>query len=354
MLNAWGMGSTFTEYAVLPKGCIRCGACATVAPGLFSVRSGPARVLGPPQSDADVRSCRAAQALCPTGAIVDAQSPSYAAAEPSPLTNAVGELYPDLTDVAEAVRWKLSDLPWKAFQKAQATPGLMGVVREMAYSEQTTFSATQKFMEAFGDDPDFSQWVSVWFYEETRHPLVLLEWLKLAGEGHGDDFVAKGRESQPFMPSRVGTLVMNVLSEMVAAEAYRGASEGVPERLLASIALRLCADEARHAASFFTWARRALERSAQPEKDRLDVLKVLHFWFNLKKNVGHPVNEAMERLKVVLPAAGAPPFVPPNDRIARVIGCLPGLALDSPADVPVQMMAQLSRVQAHTAQATTG
>ena len=91
------------------------------------------------------------------------------------------------------MRWKVAELPWAKFEASQARPTLRAMVREMAFSEQTTFSATQRFMQAFGDDADFSQWISVWFYEETRHPQVLLRWLELAGEKPGADFVAKGR-----------------------------------------------------------------------------------------------------------------------------------------------------------------
>src|SRR5207249_1875191 len=113
----------------------------------------------------------------------------------------------------------------------------------------------------------------------------------------GADFVAKGRVSAPFMKSRIGTLVTNVISELFAAEAYLGMSTGAPEPLLAAITQRICADEARHGASFFAYARQALQTSTQPERDRLDVLKVLHFWVNESSAVAHPVSETMEKLR---------------------------------------------------------
>ncbi len=249
-------------------------------------------------------------------------------------------------DVAEGVRWKVSDLPWASFDSSKATAPFRALVHEMAYSEQTTFSATQRFMEAFGADADFSQWISVWFYEETRHPLVLLKWLELAGVAVDDQFVQKGRESQPFMPSQTGTLVINIISEMVASAAYLHMSHGAPEPVLRAIATKLSADEARHGASFFTFARRVLAKSSQADRERLDALKVLHFWFNVGQNVGHPVNEAMLRLKPLLEAAGAPPFTPPNDRIAKVIGLLTEIPLETPADLPGHMLEHTRRVRA--------
>lgn len=338
------MGAAHTAYEVVGKACVRCAACATVAPRHFSVKAGPAKVTAAPANDVEARACAAAATLCPTQAIVPA-----AAGIEAPVASAAGsttELYPTVMEVAENVRWRVGDLPWASFDLAKATGPLRAVVREMAYSEQTTFSATQRFIEAFGKDADFSQWISVWFYEETRHPMVLLRWLQAAGELHDDDFVMKGRESEPFMPSVTGTLVTNIISEMVAAHAYLEMVKGELEPLLHAIVQKLCADEARHAASFFAYARRGIAASPNPDRERLDALKVLHFWFNIGTNVSHPVNQAMERLKVLLPPLGAPVFVPPNDRIAQVVGLLTGLPLNSVADLPDVLLATTRRVRA--------
>ncbi|MBL8956427.1 MAG: ferredoxin [Myxococcaceae bacterium] len=331
-------------YSIEGKSCIRCGACATVAPAHFHVKVGPAKVLRAADGDRELSACEAARLICPTQAILkgDAQQAALETAAPAE----PAELFPTLLEAAESVRWKLADLPWASFDATKATPALRAVVREMAYSEQTTFSATQKFMERFGTDADFSQWISVWFYEETRHPLVLLKWLQAAGETQNDDFVMKGRESEPFMPSLIGTLVINIVSELVAAHAYLHMASGRLEPLLYATVLKLAADEGRHAASFFTYARRLLDQSEKPERDRLDALKVLHFWLNIGSDVSHPVNQAMKRLEALLPALGAPPFVPPNERIAQVLGALTGLKLDSAGDLPGTLLEQTRRVRA--------
>lgn len=330
-------------YSIDAKACIRCAACATIAPRHFQVKQGPAKVLRAAETPREQASCEAARRICPTQAI---HPGAEAGASATPVPPEPTLLYPTVMDVAEQVRWKVSDLPWDRFDPAKATPELKAVVREMAYSEQTTFSATQKFMESFAKDADFSQWISVWFYEETRHPMVLLKWLELAGEQHDDDFVQKGRESEPFMPSLVGTLVINIVSEMVAAHAYLHMAAGRLEPLLHATVTKLACDEARHGASFFTYARRIIENSATPERDRLDALKVLHFWFNIGKDVSHPVNQAMKRLEALLPPLGAPPFFPPNDRIAQVIGALTNLPLESAAALPETMLEHTRKVRA--------
>jgi ferredoxin/rubrerythrin len=340
---------TSGAYAIDPRTCVRCAACATVAPDNFLVKAGPAKIRRQPETAFEARACEAARVICPTQAI----SVGEAAVADGPSVPAVAaDLYSPVMKVAEGVRWKVEDMPWASFDPAKVTPGLHAIVREMAYSEQTTFSATQRFMEAFGEDPDFSQWISVWFYEETRHPLVLLKWLALAGETPGKDFVMKGRESAPFMKSQAGTLVTNIISEMVAAHAYLQMVGGAPEPLITKLVERIAADEARHGASFFTYARRLIASAAQPERERLEALKVLHFWFNASKSVSHPVNEAMDRLKVLLPAVGAPVFIAPYDRIAKIIGVLTELPIETTADIGPQMMAQTRKVHAAAAPAT--
>ena len=152
--------------------------------------------------------------------------------------------------------------------------------------------------------------------------------------------------SQPFMKSQTGTLVTNIISEMVAAHAYLQMVGGAPEPLITKLVERLSADEARHAASFFTFARRIIGKAAQPDRERLEALKVLHFWFSASKSVSHPVNASMDRLKALLPAVGAPPFVAPYDRLAKIIGLLTQLPIETAADIGPQMTAQTQRIHA--------
>jgi ferredoxin len=352
------------------KTCIRCAACATVAPQLFQVGAGKARVVRQPETAAEVTAAAAAAVLCPTQAIhiasplpsrgpfdsaalrsggqgegterpekLSAQNQSTPVPSPRPFSS---EVFRPISLVAEGVRWKTAELPWDSFDTSKLHPVLIAVAREMAFSEQTTFSATQRFMQAFSDDPDFSQWISVWFYEETRHPTVLLKWLEMAGEKFDAEFVSKGRVSQPFMKSRLGTLVTNVISEMHAAEAYLGMAKSSPEPLLAELTLRIAADEARHGASFFAYARRAMHTG----RDRLDALKVLHFWVNENQQVAHPVNETMEKVNPLREGGLLPPFVPPLERAAKMVGLLTGLRLEEPTQVESLLREHTAKVHA--------
>jgi ferredoxin/rubrerythrin len=335
------LGQGTANFRVDAPACIRCGACATIAPRHFSVKVGTAKVVRPAETPEERIACQAAAVMCPTSAIQEANGELTPDA---PVPRPSEDLYPQLAEIAEGVRWKQSDLPWDKFDQQKAIPGLKAIVREMAYSEQTTFSATQRFMEAFGHDADFSQWISVWFFEETRHPMSLLRWLELAGDTVDAAFVAEGRQSTPFMKSLVGTLAINIISEMTAAEAYWQMAKGKPEPLVANIAQRIAGDEARHGASFFTYARRAIAESENPDRDKLEVLKVMHFWLAASKNVSHPVNQAMQKVQALLPAIGAPLFGPPQERIAQAVGLLTGLPITKPSDLAPQLLEHTKRV----------
>ncbi len=236
-------------------------------------------------------------------------------------------LFTPLFDRAEAVRWKMSDIPFDRIDHARVTPELKELVRAIAFSELTTFSATRRFMTEHADDVDFTQWLAVWFYEETKHPDVFLRWLRACGVTVDDAFMLKGRATAPFMKSRMGTLVTNIISEMVASGAYAYFAREAPEPVLRQICERLSGDEARHAASFFTYAQRLLARSTDPETDRRDAIKVLYMWFAGGELVSHPVNEFFARLGVSLDQ------IVSRDRIARLIGLLVGHELDATTDL---------------------
>ena len=112
---------------------------------------------------------------------------------------------------------------------------------------------------------------------------------------------------------------------------------GSPEPVLAGIARNLAADEARHAASFFSFARRHLEQSKNPDADRRDALKVLFVWFQDNDNMRHPVNEFYsrnERRPEVGEAMDEFGFArAPRERIFRLIGELIGMPLDGATDL---------------------
>jgi ferritin len=243
-----------------------------------------------------------------------------------------------LADDAERIRWRMEDVPWDRIDRERAVPGLRALVKEIAFAELTTTTATRRFLTELGDDADFTQWVAVWFYEETKHPQVLLRWLHKVGVTVDDAFLLKGRATAPFMKSRMGTLVTNIISEMVASAAYAGLAATAPEPVLAGIAKNLAADEARHAASFYAYAQRQLERSADRDNDRRDAIKVLYLWFSDNDRVSHPVNEFYSRNEGRADVADtmrglAFDRTAPRARVIELIGTLVGVPLDETSDL---------------------
>ncbi len=237
-------------------------------------------------------------------------------------------LFDELATRAERVRWPLDAIRFGEIDGANAPATLRAVVREMAFSENATYSATQRFLDSFFDDVDFSQWISVWFYEETRHPHALVEWLRRVGEPASTDFVVKGRVSTPFMRSIVGTLVTNVISEITAAQAYRHLSRTSPEPVLRSIARFISGDEARHAASFFRFASKELATKRDTlRRDRIRGLEVLQAWLGGAQPTTHPVAQMIERVSLDMDFAAV------RKRVIRVVGLLLDLPLTRDEDV---------------------
>jgi len=237
-----------------------------------------------------------------------------------------------LSDNAERARWRMDDLAWDRIDASRASEPLRQLVREIAYSELTTTSATRRFLDELSDDTDFTQWLSVWFFEETRHPQVLVRWLRAVGVSVDETFVKRGRATAPFMKSRFGTLVTNVISEVVASASYANLVVRAEEPVLQAIAQNLSADEARHAASFYAYARRHLERSREPDADRRDALKVLYLWFQDHARVQHPVSEFFARTGEQRAALA----VDPGDvrtRAFAVIGSLIDVPLTADSDL---------------------
>jgi hypothetical protein len=104
--------------------------------------------------------------------------------------------------------------------------------------------------------------------------------------------------------------------------------------VLAEITAKLAADEARHAASFYAYARRHLERASDPIADRRDALKVLFVWLHDNDQVRHPVNAMIGRSTE---HGAALQQSMPRARILDLIGTLVDLPLDETTDLLAQV-----------------
>lgn len=247
-------------------------------------------------------------------------------------------LYYRFFEQAEQVRWRVSDIPWDKLDPTRVSPYWKKVVLEIARSELTTFDGTRQFMSRFGDDPDFSQWLAVWLYEETKHPQVLMMWLQRLGEKQDDQFLIQGRQSAQFAASWLGTLTLNVIAEVMAAEAYATLARHAPEPVLRHLALRIAADEARHAAHFFGYGRRLVERAKDLTFERKNALEVLYLWLNTQTRLDHPIGQIMhtvEGTEAFRDGVRADGFITDalRERICALVGEMIGFRLRGRKDV---------------------
>ena len=88
-------------------------------------------------------------------------------------------IYPELFKQLEAVRWNMDqDIPWDQFDASLLTEEQAQTVKMNAITEWAALPATEMFLRDNRDDSDFSAFMSVWFFEEQKHSLVLMEYLR--------------------------------------------------------------------------------------------------------------------------------------------------------------------------------
>lgn len=198
------------------------------------------------------------------------------------MTHSMGDVgsqlgYYRLLEASEKSRWILSELRWDEIDTSKVTAELIEDIKVAAYGELTTFSATESFMQLFRDDVDFSQWLAVWFYEETKHPLAFIKWLAKLGIPTDESLIHRGRQIAPMPASKVEVLTSNICSEIVANTSYHLLEKSVKEPVLAEILRNVARDEMRHSNGFQFYCQKAISQSDDPERERLRALRVA--WF---------------------------------------------------------------------------
>lgn len=271
-------------------------------------------------------------------------------------STAVADVFYDLSyyslyDVAEKARWYMKDIDWDNIDKSKVTPHLLDMVKQVAFGELTTYSATKSFMSMFEDDIDFTQWLAVWLYEETKHPHALVKWLSLNGVQLPGEYLKEGRVITPMTKSRVEMLTFNVISEIVAGAMYLNMSEIVPEPVLKEITFNLGKDEMRHSVGFENYARRTIEASSDPDYERSIVLRSAWVFLQTDQFINHPVFLTVRNLDGLGDGSGKKI----RKQIASRIGKLAGVEIPDPDqiyDVYIKFKSQhLAKRKLRTAEA---
>jgi hypothetical protein len=177
-------------------------------------------------------------------------------------------LYHELFGSFEKVRWDMGrDIPWASFDATQLTEEQACTIKMNAITEWSALPATEMFLRDNQDDSDFSAFMSIWFYEEQKHALVLMEYLRR----FRPDLVPTEDELHavrfPFDPApAMETLMLHFCGEIRLTQWYRRAAAWHTEPVIKRIYETLSGDEARHAGAYFKYMRRAIEKLGDEAK----------------------------------------------------------------------------------------
>jgi hypothetical protein len=177
-------------------------------------------------------------------------------------------LYSDLFKQFEAVRWRLDeDVPWLEFDAARLTDEQAMTVKMNAITEWAALPATEMFLRDNHGDSDFCAFMSIWFYEEQKHALVLIEYLRRFRPHLAPTEAELQAVRFEFDPApALETLMLHFCGEVRLSHWYRRASEWHTEPVIKRIYELIARDEARHGGAYLRFMRRAIERSGVEAK----------------------------------------------------------------------------------------
>jgi hypothetical protein len=172
-------------------------------------------------------------------------------------------LYPEIFKSLERVRWNMAaDVPWDAFDPGLLSDEQARTIKMNAITEWAALPATEMFLRDNLDDSDFSAFMSVWFFEEQKHSLVLIEYLRR----YRPDFAPTEEELHAvrfhFDPApALETLMLHFCGEIRLNHWYRRAMEWHTEPVIKAIYKLISDDEARHGGAYRQYMKQAIERS---------------------------------------------------------------------------------------------
>lgn len=153
------------------------------------------------------------------------------------------------------------DVPWDQFDGSKLSDAQAHTVKMNAITEWAALPATEMFLRDNAHDSDFSAFMSVWFFEEQKHSLVLMEYLRrfrpelvpTEEELHAVRF-----QFDPAPP--LETLMLHFCGEIRLNHWYRRASEWHTEPVIKQIYEIISQDEARHGGVYRQYMKRAIDR----------------------------------------------------------------------------------------------
>ncbi len=201
-------------------------------------------------------------------------------------------LYPELFRSLESVRWNLeTDVPWTDFDAHKLSEEQAQTIKMNAITEWSALPATEMFLRDNRGDSDFSAFMSVWFFEEQKHALVLMEYLRR----FRSDLVPTEEELHAvrfeFDPApRLETLMMHFCGEVRLNHWYRRASEWHTEPVIKTIYRLLSQDEARHGGAYLRYMKKSLAELGDTARAAFAKIGVLMASAKRTDRALHPTN----------------------------------------------------------------
>ena len=201
-------------------------------------------------------------------------------------------LYPELFKQLESVRWDMArDIPWDSFEASKLSDEQAQTIKLNAITEWAALPATEMFLRDNRHDSDFSAFMSIWFFEEQKHSLVLMEYLRRFRpdlQPTEDELHDVRFEFDP--APALETLMLHFCGEIRLNHWYRRASEWHTEPVIQSIYTRLSQDEARHGGAYLKYMKQAIGRFGLEAKSAFAKVGVLMASARRTAQALHPTN----------------------------------------------------------------
>jgi hypothetical protein len=201
-------------------------------------------------------------------------------------------LYPELFKQLESVRWDMDkDIPWSAFEGDKLTDEQATTIKMNAITEWAALPATEMFLRDNRGDSDFSAFMSIWFFEEQKHSLVLMEYLRRFRPDMAPTEEELHAVRFEFDPAPVlETLMLHFCGEIRLNHWYRRASEWHTEPVIKAIYTKLSQDEARHGGAYLRYMKRAIQNFGLEAKSAFAKVGVLMASARRTAQALHPTN----------------------------------------------------------------
>jgi hypothetical protein len=201
-------------------------------------------------------------------------------------------LYPELFKSLEQVRWDMEkDIPWDQFDGSKLTDEQARTIKMNAITEWSALPATEMFLRDNRGDSDFCAFMSVWFFEEQKHSLVLMEYLRR----FRPDFMPTEDELHnvrfEFDPApALETLMMHFCGEIRLNHWYRCAADWHTEPVIKHIYKIISQDEARHGGAYLRYMKKALVEVGDSARAAFAKIGVLMASARRTEKPLHPTN----------------------------------------------------------------